>query len=62
MIDDCSVFSSRDHDHIVIGDGHGGRFCLPTTINDFDDSKKDFLKKPKPNRQKKDGVKRRDNI
>ena len=59
-MDDCSVFSSRDHDHIVRGDGDGERFCLPTTIKDFDDSKKDFFKNQIDT--KKMGVKRRDNI
>ena len=52
-MDDCSVFSSRDHDHIVRGDGDGERFWLPTTIKDFDDSKKDFLKKAKAKSTKK---------
>ena len=57
MMDDCSVFSSSDH---VRGDGDGERFCLPTAIKDFDDSKKDFFKNQIDT--KKMGVKRRDNI
>ena len=57
MMDDCSVFSSSDH---VRGDGDGERFWLPTTIKDFDDSKKDFFKNQIDT--KKMGVKRRDNI